>query len=413
MALEIHELHAGKRVLGAYERFAGADAIAALREQAAPTAGLRVLHLCAAPLRPAAAATARMLVPLLRDLGVEARWALAAGDAADVAAGTGLRDGMRGGEWALHDDAWAAHRDGWEKALAPLLEDVDVVVAHEPETLPAVRAKRAGGPRWVWRTTLDVSAPDARAIDAVAPLLRGYDARVVALPAFAPPGAAAEAIAPALDPLAPRDIELPHRPSGDLVRAAGVDLRRPFVCQVGELDGWSDPEAALAAWRIAREHVEGLQLVLVGRVPAEEHRSWRVHGELGAIAGDEPGLLTIASVTGAGDVETGAVERLARAALHTGLRPGDAHDVAEAMWKRTPVIGSGASFEALVDHDGEGLYAATAEERAAAIVRLVGDPGLAAELGRRGRERIAQRRLATRLLADEVALLTRLTSSAS
>ena len=55
----------------------------------------------------------------------------------------------------------------------------------------------------------------------------------------------------------------------------------------------------------------------------------------------------------------------------------------------------------------DGYLADDAAEIAARVVELVGDPGLAIEMGRAGRERVRERFLVTRVLEDELGLLAR------
>ena len=76
------------------------------------------------------------------------------------------------------------------------------------------------------------------------------------------------------------------------------------------------------------------------------------------------------------------------------------------MWKATPVIGGRDGGVPLQVRDGvDGYITDTPEETAARIVELVGDPGLAIEMGQAGRERVRERFLVTRALEDELRLL--------
>ena len=92
------------------------------------------------------------------------------------------------------------------------------------------------------------------------------------------------------------------------------------------------------------------------------------------------------------------------------LSLGEGFDLApcEALWKRTPVVGAPGGGLPLVVRDGvDGFLADEPEELAARLVELVRDPGLAAEMGRAGRERVRERFLVTAALERELRALGR------
>ncbi|MFL5866494.1 MAG: glycosyltransferase, partial [Thermoleophilaceae bacterium] len=123
-------------------------------------------------------------------------------------------------------------------------------------------------------------------------------------------------------------------------------------------------------------------------------------------AGDQPDFHLLTSYEGVGQVELGALQRLARVALHRALREGFGLSASEALWKGKPVVGNPQGGLPLQVRDGvDGYLTSTPEETAARIVELVRDPGMAIEMGRSGRERVRERFLVTRALEGEMAVL--------
>jgi trehalose synthase len=388
----------GPRSLDGLTPAAGEDAIAAVRGAAGPLRRLRVTHLATPPFAPRALDLLRSTVPLLRDAGLDVHWRAVAGDDRADAAARAVGDALRGGEPgpAADLDAW---RERGAAAAAEVPRGTDVVVVHGAEGL-ALLAGAANGPppapRWIWWTDGDLSAPAAETWTAVAGLATAADAVVAERDGWAPPGVAAEAVAPAVDPLGPRNLELAPRVAGGLARSAGVDLSRPFVVHVADVDGRSRPERALEILHAAQDAgADGLQLVIAGMLPAGDPRAWRTLGELGDHLAGEADVLLVPNVGGAGDAEVNALQRLARAALSEA---GDDTAAAEALWKTTPVV------------TADELPSVAA--RGARVAELVADPGLALEQGRAGRERVRERQLVTRLLSDQLALYARITSGA-
>ncbi len=115
-------------------------------------------------------------------------------------------------------------------------------------------------------------------------------------------------------------------------------------------------------------------------------------------------LLT--SYEGLGSLEVGALQLLARVVIEQSL--GEGFDLApcEALWKRTPVVGGAGGGLPLVVRDGvDGFLCQSPDEAAGRIVELVREPGLAAELGRSGRERVRERFLVTAAVERELRTL--------
>ncbi len=368
-------IEAGARRLDAYDP----AAVEELRDIAAPLQALRVLFVTAAPFTPAAVDELRGVVPILNALGIDARWrALTDG----VAGARAIGDALRGGEAADQDDpaiaAWRAQRAE---------HDADVVVACGPEALPALQgeARRVlrvhglvgDGPAWELAEGATVIAEDA-----------SFVAREAAI------------VAPGVDPQSPRHLELPLRNIGHLARGAGLSLEHPLTAAVFDLDADVLPEDAVDVWRAARKRGPGdLQLALCARVAHGDERAWHAIGELNDYAQDLDGVHVITDLAGHGDGVVNAVQRLARAAI--AVDQGYGLPTAEALLKGTPVVAApGPATKALV---GRGVTAAS--ERGQRLHALVEDPGLAAEQGRDGAEKVRERFLVTRVVRDLLGLL--------
>lgn len=386
----------GPRKLDALVEPAGEEAVAAVRAAAQPLRRLRVVHLVSPPFAPRALDLLRSTVPLLRDAGLDVRWLAVAGDDRADAAARAAGDALRGGEPGPAEDldAWRARGAA---AAGEILRGTDVVVVHGAEglaVLGGVASAPAPAPRWVWWTEGDLSAPAGETWRAVADLAAAADAVVVEREGWAPPGIVAEAIAPAVDPLVPRNLELPPRVAGGLARSAGLDLSRPFIVLVSDVDGWTSAEDGVAVLHAARDAgADGLQLAIAALLPAGDPRAWRTLGELSDHTAGEQDVLVVPNVGGAGDAEVNALQRLARVAIAER----EDTSTAEALWKLTPAV-TGDEYP-------------TEQRRGARVAELVADPGLAVELGRAGRERVRESHLVTRLLADQLELYARITSA--
>ena len=397
MSAGLQPVDLAPRPLGDYAPACGAEGLERLRAAAAPVSGARVLHVSVA-----AAGGGRVpellqaALPLALDLGVDVEWKVLFGGPELTGVAAALQNGLQGAETALENGAFADYLE----ACSAVADGHDAVVVHDPAGIGAAAA--VDGPV-VWSCHLDCSRPDPPAWERVAPLVSECAATWAPDESFGPPGVRVSALAPGIDPLSPRNLDLAPRLAGRVLRQLGVDLTRPFVCQLMRMDRWKDPHSTLESFALAREELPELQLVLAGALDQE---AWPAVKEVSDYAQGQEGVLVLTSYSGVGNLELGALQRLARVGLLRSLREGFGLAASESMWKATPVIGGPGGDVPLQVRDGvDGYITETPEDSAARIVELVRDPGLAIELGRAGRERVRERFLVTRALEDELRLL--------
>jgi trehalose synthase len=237
---------------------------------------------------------------------------------------------------------------------------------------------------------------------------------VFAYDGFWPPnlGGDVRAIAPAIDPLGPKNMDMPMRLAGHVLRSLGIDLTRPLVCNVSRLDRWKDPHGVIDAFALAKRSIPDLQLVLVGALPGEGPQDFRIAREVADYAAGIEDVRVMTSYTGVGEVEVGALQRVARVSLMRSLREGFGLAAAEALWKRTPVVAvDGGALSTQIENGAGGYMVDDTQGMARRLEELVTDPGLAIELGTAGRRRVQERFLVTRLLEDELRFMADATVS--
>jgi trehalose synthase len=406
MPADLQQMAVAARPPGDYAPVAGARAVESLRAAADPLRGTRVLHLSVAGAHGQVPELLAAVLPLAAGAGVDVSWQVLFGAPELREVANGLDAGLRGAEAAIDEAAWHAYRDACERAGRALAGHCDLIVLHDPGALGL--AAGLEGPV-VWHCHVDASRADQEALARTADLIKRCDLVLVPDGTFAPDGfggAVVRAAPPGIDPLDPRNLELESRLPGRIVRSLGVDLDRPFCLQVLTLDRWDDPHAAIEAFRLVKEDVPRLQLVLAGLLDPAANEDWQAAKEVSDYAADTPDLLLLTSYEGLGSLELGALQLLARAALERSLSEGFHLAPCEALWKRTPVVGGKGGGLPLMVRDGvDGYLTDDGEAFAAHIAELVRDPGLAAEMGRAGRERVRERFLVTAALERELRAL--------
>jgi trehalose synthase len=411
----LQRIEPGRRSLGDYTRLAGEDAIERVRGLARALRGMRVVHVSPAAPRNGCPELLRGLLPLAADAGVDVEWRVLYGAAPFGDVARDLYDGLQGAETAIAPSTWSEYLESVTAAVGSLRDDCDVLVLHDPVTL-GLLAQGNGGARVVWRCHVDASSPEPTTWDRLVPLLAECDWGVFACDDFWPPnlGGDVRAIPPAIDPLGPKNMDMPLRLAGHVLRSLGIDLTRPLACNISRLDRWKDPHGVIDAFALAKRSVPELQLVVVGALPGEGPQDFRIAREVADYAAGIDDVLVMTSYTGVGDVEVGALQRVARVSLQRSLREGFGLAAAESLWKRTPVVAApGGGLAMQVEHETCGYLVDDPQAMAACLVELVQDPGLAIELGTAGRARVQEQFLVTRLLEDELRLLASVSGTAT
>jgi trehalose synthase len=411
----LQRIEPGRRSLGDYGELAGDNAIERIRGLARSLGGLRVIHVSPAAPRNGCPEMLRALLPLMADAGVDVEWRVLYGAAPFGDVARDLYDGLQGAETAIAPSTWSEYLEGITAGSGNLRDDCDVLVLHDPAAL-GLLAQDDGGARVVWRCHVDASQPEPATWDRLAPLLEEADWGVFGADDFWPPNMSGDvrAIAPAIDPLGPKNMDMPMRLAGHVLRSLGIDLTRPLVCNVSRLDRWKDPHGVIDAFALVKQTVPDLQLVVVGALPGEGPQDFRIAREVADYAAGIDDVRVLTSYTGVGDVEVGALQRVARVSLQRSLREGFGLAAAEALWKRTPVIAlAGGGISAQVEDGASGYLVDDTQSMAARLAELVQDAGLAIELGSAGRARVQEQYLVTRLLEDELRLLASVSGAAS
>ena len=398
----------GVQGLASYRKSAGDEAIDTLHELAGTLRGVRVVHLSATPYGGGVAELLRSQVPLLRDLGIAADWKLIRGSDEFFVVTKAIHNGLQGADERITDAQWETYRSISERSAAQLDHGYDVVVVHDPQPLAVAELAGRGGSLWVWRCHIDTSQPNPAIWERLVPYVESYDAAVFTLGGFVPPNlpvSRVEIIPPAIDPESPKNIELGSHLARRVLSWIGVDMTRPLITQVSRFDPWKDPFGVIDAYRLVKQQVPEVQLALVGSMPFDDPQGWAIYAQLERVVRDEPDLFLFTNLTGVGNVEVNAFQRLSDVVVQKSIREGFGLVVSETLWKGTPVVAGRAGGIPLQLRDGTGGFLVdSVPECADRVVELLHNPDLGEELGNRGRDVVRERFLLPRLLTDELRL---------
>jgi trehalose synthase len=397
-----------RKPLERYRALCGDEAIAEIRALAHDLRGLRMLELSSAATGGGVAEMLASLVPLERDLGLEASWRVVAGDPAFYEVTKKLHNGMQGMEvelTAAERDEYLRHNERYARALD---DGWDVVLVHDPQPVALRSFAPEHGGRWIWRCHVDSSTPHLPVWGFLRPYVERHDHAVFTLREFVPPDLAVPTslLVPAIDPLSAKNRALPGFLARETVAELGVELARPLLLQVSRFDPWKDPLGVIEVWRRVREAVPALQLALVGSMATDDPEGWRIYDAIAREASREESCFLFTDQMGVTSHEVNALQRVADVAIQKSIREGFGLIVSETQWKGTALVAGRAGGIPLQLEDGvTGRLAMSIDEFAARVVELLDDPALAQTMGTAGIRRVRERFLMPRLLADQLRLL--------
>jgi trehalose synthase len=394
--------------LDAYESTVGRASIDHLRRLGRPLAGLKVVHVNSTSEGGGVAEILSRLVPLQRELGLDASWEVIRGTPEFFALTKGFHNGLQGQPVAHTREIEAVYSEVNEEnaaRLRPILEDADFVFIHDPQpaALLAHCPNRRG--KWVWRCHIDVSRPHRPVWKFLRGVVSGYDASIFSLAAFAQPLPHPQyVIAPSIDPIAEKNIDLEAEEIRQVAEGFGIDSARPMVLQVSRFDRFKDPLGVVRACRLVRAHVP-IQLVLAGGAATDDPEGAGILAEVRREAGEDPDI-HILLLPSDSHRTVNALQRRADIVLQKSIREGFGLTVTEALWKRKPVIGGrtgGITLQVIDYHTG--FLVATPEGAAFRMRYLLGRPETIAMMGEKGRRFVVENFLLTRNLREYLTLM--------
>jgi trehalose synthase len=408
----LQKVAVGRWSLDAYRDIVPDHILEELHAHARSLKGARMLHINATAYGGGVSELLRSSVPLLLDLGLTVDWEVITGRQDFFRATKALHNGLQGAPRALSEAEQTAYLDCAQENAEALDGDYDFIVVHDPQPAALPMLHGRGNARWVWRCHIDTSEPNADTWAFLRPYLAEFDAAVFTMSEFVPPDLPierVEAIAPAIDPLSPKNLDLDINTAQQILDWIGVELPGRLVTQVSRFDAWKDPLGVIAAYRLVREEIPDLQLALVGSMALDDPEGWAVYGQVSEHAAEDPLIHLYTNLTGVGNVEVNAFQRLSEVIVQKSIREGFGLVVSESLWKGTPVVAGRAGGIPMQMPEGiGGLLVDSVEECAAGLLRLLSDRELARQLGEGGRNHVREHFLLPRLLMEELRLLSTL-----
>jgi trehalose synthase len=389
--------------LDAYAPFVGPGTIEEIRLLGERLRGRRVQNINSTAVGGGVAEILSRLIPLLREVGVDACWDVIHGGDEFFAVTKTIHNALHGQPVAFTERDVAVYMETTAQNLATLALSGDVVFVHDPQPAALIQ-RRAPGSRWIWRCHIDLSAPSPAVWEFLRPWVERYDAAVFSAPQFSRVLPIDQVlIAPSIDPLADKNKELEPHVIETVVAGLGLDPGRPLVTQVSRFDWLKDPLGVIDAYRLAKKYND-CQLLLVGGSASDDPEGSQVLAACRERAAGDPDIHVV-ELPPTANLEINAIQRASTVIIQKSLREGFGLTVSEALWKGKPVIaGAVGGIPLQVTHRYSGILTHTVEGTAYWIKQLLNAPDFARRLGENGREHVRNNFLLTRHLRDYLLL---------
>jgi trehalose synthase len=394
----------GHKSLADYTHLVGRPLVEEIRELVEPLQGLRVLHLSATAFGGGVSEILYTLVPLMRDVGIEAEWQIMIGREEFYNVTKLMHNSLQGSEQTLTEEEWIIYERYNRINAVELSDDWDVIIVHDPQPAAVHQHVPEKSKKWIWRCHIDLSTPNPETIERLVPHVRDYDGSVFHLPTYVPNGLKnmnVHICPPAIDPLSPKNMALSPEDAAFVCDQFGVDVDRPLICQVSRFDPWKDPIGVIDAYRSVTAEMPEVQLALVGSMATDDPEGWEFFNSTLEYAQGDPDIKILNNLNNVGAIEVNAFQSQADVVIQKSTREGFGLTVSEALWKARPFIGGDVGGIPLQVKDGEtGYLVSSPEECAQRALEILREPELGKRLARAGKEHVRQHFLTPRLLRD-------------
>ncbi len=404
-------------MLEAYAAVTGSDVIRHLQQLAAPLQGKTVIHVNSTRVGGGVAEILDKLVPLTRDLGIDARWEVITGDSDFYQCTKSMHNAIQGNRVMISDALLQHYEQVNEqnaRQLQAVLEQADFVFIHDPQPAALLKycSNRKG--KWVWRCHIDASHPHRFTWRFIEQFVRDYDASIFSLSQFARNLPHPQyIIPPSIDPLSEKNIDLPQQELDAILARFDLNPDAPLVAQISRFDHFKDPVGVIEAYKLARQYIPDLQLVLAGGGATDDPESDTVLAEVRTAAGDDSNI-KILLLPPNSHRTINALQRLANIVLQKSTKEGFGLTVTEALWKGKPVIGGdtgGIRLQVVNFHTG---FLVNSPEGAALRIRyLFNQRQKLREMGLKSKQFIRENFLLTRQLREYLTLMVGLQDGAA
>jgi len=338
------------------------------------------------------------MVPLLRDLGVDARWDLIRGGEQFFEVTKKFHNLLHGRQGELTPKDFEIFLETSQQNIEEIAISGDIVFIHDPQPIALIKKKNKDN-KWLWRCHIDVSNPNIKVWNFLKNFILEYHGAIFSAPVFSQKLPIRQfLISPSIDPLSDKNKVLPKETIDSVFRKYNIPQDKPIITQVSRFDRLKDPVGVIETYKQVKRYVD-CRLVLAGGTASDDPEGKNVLEEVNEKAQGDKDIHIL--LLPQNDIEINALQRGSTIIVQKSLGEGFGLTVTEALWKAKPVVASSVGGIPLqIKHKYSGMLSHSIEGTAFAIKQLLHSAEYAKRLGENGRAHIKNNFLVTRHLKD-------------
>lgn len=396
------------RSLEDYHKIVGDEVITSIHKKARSLYERHILHINSTYQGGGVAEILTSLVPLMNDIGIDTGWRIMQGNPDFFQITKKFHNALQGNGINFTEMKKKLYLLANENFSVYTHINHDCVIIHDPQPLPQIKFYAKRQP-WIWRCHADLSNPNGKLWAFLKNFILRYDLVVVSNVNYRQKDLPLEqkVCYPAIDPLSHKNMELSERDLAKTLRKFSIPTDKPLITQVSRFDRWKDPTGVIEVFKLIKKKVD-CRLILCGSMAADDPEGWNIYERVHRKANDFIKSGDVILLTSESNILVNALQRVSKVVIQKSIREGFGLTVSEALWKQTPVVASNIGGIPLQIVDGENGFLVDSFDTkgfADRIIRILQDPSLGEDMGRKGKEHIRKNFLITRLLSDYLSVL--------
>jgi len=341
------------------------------------------------------------MIPLLKELGVDARWDLIKGGSDFFGVTKKIHNALHGKSEEISAHDYEIFMQTSRDNIEEMGIYGDVIFIHDPQPIALIEKKKDN--KWIWRCHIDVSSPNSEVWKFLWDFIVKYDSIVFSAPNFSQILPVRQfLISPSIDPLSDKNKELSTEEIDSVLAKYGITRDKPIITQISRFDALKDPIGVIDVYKKVKKYID-CQLILAGGTAADDPEGVKVLEEVEDKAQEDDDMHIL--LLPQNDIEVNALQRASTIIMQKSIKEGFGLTVAEALWKAKPVVASNVGGIPLqIKHKYSGLLCHSIDGAAFAVKQLLNSPQYAKKLGENGREHIRNNFLITRHIKDYMLL---------
>ncbi|MDA3870776.1 MAG: glycosyltransferase [Candidatus Marinimicrobia bacterium] len=390
-----------------YREIVGDKIISDLYKKSRKLSGKSVVHINSTYYGGGVAEILSSLVPLMNDVGLDAGWRTLRGSPDVFSITKKFHNALQGDSIHLTSIKKKLYTKTNEDFSTYTHLNHDFVIIHDPQPLPLIKFYKRKQP-WIWRCHIDLSHPNKKLWHFLKGFILQYDGVIISHESYRNNIPFEEKIiSPVIDPLTPKNMDLSEGTINKYLHKYKIPTDKPLVTQISRFDKWKDPIGVINTFKLVKEKVD-CRLILCGSMAGDDPEGIEIFENVKRKANNliEKGDVILLNFDN--NILVNILQRISDVIIQKSIREGFGLTITEALWKETPVVASNVGGIPLQITDGEDGFLFEPNDLdgfAKKIIEILKDPEAYKEVGKKGKEKVRNNFLITRLLGDYLDLL--------